>query len=273
MTLDETLQDIKKATTDMWHKGWTEANGGNITVRLDHGISKDIEVVTAGQWLKLPSPCPKLAGELLFATGAGQHLRNIEISPEGNGGIIELSDDGRAYRMIWGFKNDIKPTSELPTHLFTHEEIKTTAVGSPKVLIHCHAPNLIALSYLMELDSNILSKLLWLMQTECLVIFPKGVGFLPWMAPGTEEIGYQSAKLLKKRPLLLWQYHGILATGSTLDEAFGRIHVAEKTAEIFLKVKACAPSFKHISNQQLEILSRRFNSDIDRDILNTILPL
>lgn len=272
MTLDETLQSIKKTTTDMWHKGWTEANGGNITVRLDHGILKDI-AATAGPWLELPSPCPKLAGELFFVTGAGQHLRNIEISPEENGGLIELSDDGKAYRMVWGFKNDVKPTSELPAHLFTHEEIKTKAPDSPKVLIHCHAPNLIALSYVIDLDSNILSKLLWVMQTECLIFFPKGVGFLPWMAPGTEEIGYQSAQLLKQRPVLLWQYHGIFGTGSTLDEAFGRIHVAEKTAEIFLKVKSCTPSFNYISNQQLEILSRRFNCDIDREILDTTLPL
>lgn len=158
--------------------------------------------------------------------------------------------------MVWGFKNDVRPTSELPAHLFNHDAVETNTADSPKVLIHCHAPNLISLSYAMELNSNILSKLLWVMQAECLLIFPQGVGFLPWMAPGTEKIGSQSAILLKQRSVLLWQYHGIFAMGNTLDEAFGRIHVAEKTAEIFLKVKACTPSFSYISNQQLEIFSR-----------------
>lgn len=158
--------------------------------------------------------------------------------------------------MVWGFKNDVRPTSELPAHLFNHDAVETNTADSPKVLLHCHAPNLISLSYAMELNSNILSKLLWVMQAECLLIFPQGVGFLPWMAPGTEKIGSQSAILLKQRSVLLWQYHGIFAMGNTLDEAFGRIHVAEKTAEIFLKVKACTPSFNYISNQQLEIYSR-----------------
>ncbi|OXU14013.1 rhamnulose-1-phosphate aldolase [Sedimentisphaera salicampi] len=271
MILENFLTEIKKTTADLWHKGWTEANGGNITVRVDKAVLEEIDPA-AGQWVELPKKCHKIAGEIFYATGTGKHLRNVELSPSANGGFIEISPDGGAYRTLWGFQGGSKPTSELPSHLFTHNEVTTDQPGSPRVLIHCHTPNLIALSYAIKLDSNILSKLLWVMQTECLVVFPEGVSFLPWHVPGTNEIGEESAKLLKKRPVLLWEYHGLLVIGSSLDEAFGRIHVAEKTVDIFFKARLCSAKLNYLSDEQLEKLRSQFDCRIDPEIMKTKLP-
>ncbi len=60
--------------------------------------------------------------------------------------------------------------------------------------MHCHATNLIALTYVFENDTAVFTRQLWEGSTECLVVFPDGVGILPWMVPGTDEIGQATAQ-------------------------------------------------------------------------------
>jgi ribulose-5-phosphate 4-epimerase/fuculose-1-phosphate aldolase len=40
-----------------------------------------------------------------------------------------------------------------------------------------------------RIQSARFTRLLWEGSTECLVVFPDGVGILPWMVPGTDGIG------------------------------------------------------------------------------------
>lgn len=62
------------------------------------------------------------------------------------------------------------------------------------MIMHCHATNLIALTYVLENDTAVFTRQLWEGSTECLVVFPDGVGILPWMVPGTDEIGRATAQ-------------------------------------------------------------------------------
>lgn len=39
------------------------------------------------------------------------------------------------------------------------------------------------------------------MCTECIVVFPDGIGVLPWMFCGTNEIGKITAKEMKAGPM------------------------------------------------------------------------
>lgn len=88
-----------------------------------------------------------------------------------------------------GLTDEAVPTSELPAHFLSHcERIKATN-GKDRVIMHCHATNLIALTYVLENNSDFFTRKLWEGSTECLVVFPDGVGILPWMVPGTDEIG------------------------------------------------------------------------------------
>ncbi len=60
--------------------------------------------------------------------------------------------------------------------------------GKDRVIMHCHATNLIALTYVLENNGDLFTRKLWEGSTECLVVFPDGVGILPWMVPGTDEV-------------------------------------------------------------------------------------
>lgn len=47
------------------------------------------------------------------------------------------------------------------------------------------------------------ARTLWQMCTECLVVFPDGVGIIPWLVPGTNEIGVATAEKMKESRLVL----------------------------------------------------------------------
>jgi rhamnulose-1-phosphate aldolase len=125
--------------------------------------------------------------------------------------------------------------------------------------MHCHATNLIALSYVLDLSSAAFTRALWEMSTECLVVFPEGIGVLPWKVPGTPTIGEATAIAMKKHPLVLWPFHGIFGSGTSLDETFGLIDTAEKAAEVLVKVLSMGGKKQSITTQQLKDLAARFD--------------
>ena len=166
--------------------------------------------------------------------------------------------DGAGYHILWGLTNEAVPTSELPAHFLSHcERIKATN-GKDRVIMHCHATNLIALTYVLENDTAVFTRQLWEGSTECLVVFPDGVGILPWMVPGTDEIGQATAQEMQKHSLVLWPFHGVFGSGSTLDETFGLIDTAEKSAQVLVKVYSMGGMKQTISREELIALGKRF---------------
>lgn len=75
---------------------------------------------------------------------------------------------------------------------------------------------------------------LWRSNTEAIVVFPDGVGVLPCMICGTEEIGRATAEKMQNYRLVVWTNHGIYGTGKDIDETFGLIETVEKTAQVYM---------------------------------------
>lgn len=264
------ISEIVKTSRDMWSKGWAEANAGNISLRLRPEIAQDETTFRPrSDWVALDMKFPNLAKEHFLISGTGMYLRNIEISPVDNVGVIELDDSGCKYRLLWGYESGCDPTSELLAHLEAQAVRKRVTEGTDRAVIHTHSPNLTALTYALDLDTLRISKLLWEMHTECIIIFPEGVEFVPWMLPGSLELAEATAKGLEKRRVILWQFHGVLATGDNLDAAFGLIDTAEKAAGIYLKASAAGRISNKLSTEQLEALVSRFALKPDPSIMNT----
>ena len=74
------------------------------------------------------------------------------------------------------------------------------------------------------------------MATECPVVFPDGIGVVPWMVPGGREIAVATSKLMEKYDVAIWAHHGVFCSGETFDLTFGLMHTVEKSAEILVKV-------------------------------------
>jgi len=262
------LNEIIKTSRDIWSKGWAEANAGNISVRLvREAVEIEILRKRLREWLPLPTRIPDLAKEYFLVTGTGRYLRNIELYPEKNVGIIELDDAGSAYRIVWGFQPTGGPTSEFPAHLRVHATRKRVSNGIDRAVIHTHAPDLIALTHTMKLDTRRLTRLLWEVLPECIVAFPEGVEFVPWALPGTSELAEATANALVESRMAVWQFHGVIAVGRNLDAAFGLIDTAEKAAMLHLKAEAGGGMKQKLSVEQLKELARHFHVIPNSDIL------
>lgn len=158
--------------------------------------------------------------------------------------------------MLWGLKSGANPTSELPTHFMSHIE-RLKLDPNHRVVMHNHATHVLAMTFIHELDEAKFTKTLWQMCTECVVVFPDGIGIIPWMIPGSNEIGRETAEKMKEYHAVIWPQHGIFGTGTTIDEAFGLIETIEKAAQVFMLV-AGHEIRQRITDEQLTTLAQAF---------------
>src|SRR5699024_8266679 len=139
-------------------------------------------------------------------------------------------------RIVWGLEKGGRPTSELPSHLMNHEVKKQVTGGKHRVILHSHTPNVIALTFVLPLEDEVFTRELWEMATECPVVFPDGVGVVPWMVPGGRDIAVATSELMKKYDVAIWAHHGVFCSGEDFDLTFGLMDTVEKSAEILVKV-------------------------------------
>ena len=240
-----------------WTLGWNEANGGNFSWRLP-----DDAVACLSPEPSAPVPLeqshPNLDGEHILITGSGQCFRHACERPDEVFGVIKIVDGGGFYQPVWGFSGGGRPTSEMPMHLVGHAIRKAESGGRERVILHCHPPEFIALSFVMPLQSRSFSLALWQKMPECIVIFPDGVRIVPAMLPGTNEIAEASAAGLKESRIISWTHHGIFASEENPDRAFALVETIEKASTIQRKVMSVGCPERGIDISMLEDLSRKF---------------
>lgn len=169
-------------------------------------------------------------------TGSGKYFQNVRDNPEDSLCIVTVDESGKRYKIVWGLVNGGRPTSEISTHLLTHS-IKSKATGGKyRAVYHSHPKYTNMLTYVLPLRSEVFTRELWEMMTECSIVFPNGVGVMEWMVPCCAEIGIATGKLMEKYDAVIWAHHGLVCSGETLDMAFGIMHTIEKAAEMLVGV-------------------------------------
>ena len=249
--------EMVRTTTNMYAHGWDERNGGNISLLLsEEEVAPYVNVNNVLRELPIGFCEPSLAGKYFLVTGTGKYFKNVQYDPACNLGLIRLSTDGATAQLLWGFTDGGTFTSELPAHLMSHAA-RLAVDSANRVVMHCHPSNILAMTFVHSLDEREFSRSLWQMCTECMMVFPDGVGVLPWMVCGTTEIGQATAAKMRDARIVIWAQHGIYGVGSSLDEAFGLIETVEKGAEIYLKI-AHLPRLNTITDEQLHQIEVRF---------------
>lgn len=265
----EFVKNFVRTANDGWEQGWHERNGGNLSYRIRleevEAVKEDFE---PKEWQPIGTTVPKLAKEYFIVTGSGKYFRNVIIKPEDSICIIELDEKGENYRIVWGLVNGGRPTSELPTHLMNHEVKMIATGGKHRVIYHAHPTNIIALTFVLPLEDKVFTRELWEMSTECPVIFPEGVGVVPWMVPGGRDIAVATSELMKKYNLAIWAHHGMFASGEDFDLTFGLMHTAEKSAEILVKMLSMQPNKRQtITPDNFRDLAKDFNVTLPEEFL------
>ena len=251
------MVEMIRTATNMYGHGWDERNGGNISLLLDEAELKEYLDMRPVRVLETGFAAPELAGKCFLVTGTGKYFKNVQYAPDVNLGIVRLTDGGTKAELLWGFSDGGKFTSEFPAHMMSHIA-RLKADPANRVVMHCHPANLLAMTYVHDLDEKAFTRTLWQMCTECIVVFPDGVNVLPWMLCGTHEIGEATAEKMCTARLVMWSLHGIYGAGKDLDETFGLIETAEKAAEIYLKI-AHLPLKQTITDEQMHLLEQRFS--------------
>ncbi|MGN5974901.1 rhamnulose-1-phosphate aldolase [Enterococcus faecalis] len=252
------VEEMVKTTKNLYRLGWDERNGGNISYLLkEEEILPFLNPTQVLRKIPMKFDATKLAGKYFIVTGSGKYFKNVCDAPSENLGILRVSENGQELELLWGLEDEAVPTSELPSHFMSH--IARLAVDPEnRIVMHNHASHLLAMSFTHELDEKVFTRTLWQMCTECLVVFPDGVGIIPWLVPGTNEIGVATAEKMKESRLVLWPQHGIYGAGRDMDEVFGLIETAEKAAEVYTYVCAQGGVRQTISDADLWRLAEAF---------------
>ena len=236
--------EMGEVTANMYRQGWDERNGGNISYLLTEDevkqYFKKIEVIR-----KIPigfEVDPILKGKYFLVTGTGKYFKNIKQDPETNLGLVLISDCGKCAKLIWGFKDGGKFTSEFPAHLMSHAA-RLKINPNNRIIMHTHPTYTMCMGACVPVDEKVFTKKLWKSNTEAVVVFPEGIGVLPCMVCGTQEIGEATAKKMEDFRIVSWTNHGIYGCGENIDEAFGLIETVEKTAMVYMK------SLGHVVNE------------------------
>ena len=261
------VQEMCDTTANMYRFGWDERNGGNISYLLDtETVAEYLDLNQVVRTIPTGFEAKALIGKIFIVTGTGKYFKNIRVDPENSLGIIRVAKDGTTAELLWGYSDGGTFTSELPEHLMSHMA-RLAVDPQNRVVLHSHPTNTLAMNYIHELDEKKVTHTLWEMCTECIVVFPDGVGVLPWMLCGTNEIGQATAEKMREFRLVIWGMHGIYGAGRTMDEAFGLIETVEKAAQIYM-LTAHLPRVNTIQDAQMQQLAEFFHVDYRKDFLN-----
>ncbi|MBQ7010726.1 MAG: rhamnulose-1-phosphate aldolase [Clostridia bacterium] len=261
------VEEMKKVTANMYRLGWDERNGGNISYMLDaNEVAEYLDFDKVIRTIDTGFNADKLIGKIFIVTGSGKYFKNVQEDPEANLGIIRIAEDGITAELLWGYREGGRPTSELPAHLMSHMA-RLSVDPENRVVMHTHPTHTLAMNYVHELDEKKFTHTLWEMCTECIVVFPDGVGVLPWMLCGTNEIGEATAKKMEEFRFVIWGMHGIYGAGKDMDETFGLIETVEKAAQIYM-LTAHLPRINTIKDSEMVELAEYFGVNYRKDFLN-----
>lgn len=261
------LNEMIKTTTNMYRLGWDERNGGNISYLLsDYDLSQYLDTDKVERVISLGFDASPLKGQSFLVTGTGKYFKNVQDDPETNLGIVRIGEDGTSAELLWGFKDGGKFTSEFPAHLMSHMA-RLKVDRDNRIIMHSHPTYTLAMNYVHPLSEKEFTHTLWQMCTECIVVFPDGVGVLPWMLCGTNSIGEATAKKMEEFRLVVWGMHGIYGAGKTMDETFGLIETVEKAAEVYM-LTAHLPRINTIKDSEMRELAEYFGVNYRKDFLD-----
>lgn len=255
-------------------QGWHERNGGNLTYRMKPEEVEECRRYfkeVPGEWVEMGVQADNLRGEYFISTGSGKFLQNVNFRPQNNICIVQINEAGDSYRIVWGLEKGGKPTSEFPTHFMNHSVRKRVTNGENRVIYHAHTPYVIAMTYVLPLEAEPFTRMLWKSATECCVVFPGGVGVVPWMVPGGSDIAKATCVQMEQYEAAVWAFHGLFVSGPDFDTAFGLMHTIEKAAQIASIALAANHGGKPrqvITDDNLRQIGKEFGVELNEKILN-----
>ncbi|PLV59812.1 rhamnulose-1-phosphate aldolase [Thermotoga sp. KOL6] len=221
--MKETIRAIQKVAYWLAIKGLSEANAGNISVRIDE-VPNGLEVKSVEEY-GFDYNGPEM---FILVTATGSRMR--EIYEDDSKICLVHVLPGKTYEILHG---EGKPTSEFPTHLMIHARFKE-AGSKKKAIVHTHPLNLLTLMNLSDFH-ELIPKMMKI-HPEVLIFFQNGISVVEFERPGSVELGLKTVEKSEGKDAVLWDKHGVVAFGRDVAEAYDKIEILEKAADILLKI-------------------------------------
>lgn len=141
-----------------------------------------------------------------------------------------------------------KPTKEMPLHQAFYET--RTQTGA---VVHLHSTHSVALSLLtVEDEESFLPPL-----TPYAIMKLGKVTLLPFMLPGSDQIGQAIRGLAGKRSAVMLAHHGPVVAGKDLEAACFAMEELEETSRLVLLLHG--KQISQLSQEQVQLVVRQFN--------------
>lgn len=217
-----------------WKKGWVEGAAGNLSIWLPENPM--VHSPSFSKTYPLPKRYPLLDQRYFLISASGQKFRDFARYPQTTLGILQILDQGQSYGICWGFEQT-RPTSELISHLAIHE-LRQQQKQPVSAVFHVHATHLILVaSYENCRTSEQLTSILCTQHTEVDIYLKKGVGYVGFSVPGSSDLMHRSLESFSKFDIAIWEGHGAVSVGKSIQQAYDVMEVADKQAELFLKAE------------------------------------
>jgi rhamnulose-1-phosphate aldolase len=262
-TLDQIASEMGVVGQRLVEIGATEGGAGNLSVYYTSSLKFE-HLFPQEESVTLPLRVPALAERWVLATGSGCRLRDIKEDPPGNLGLLRINPDGDTASLYSSHRrNFTRLTSELNSHLAVHQDYAARTGGEFQSLVHAQPVHLTFLSHLPRYqEQDYLNRALLRWQPETIVNFPEGIGFIPFLVPGSTELMQANVAMLRNHRLVIWSKHGVMArfAGSILH-AVDWVEYVEAAAHYEYLNLTLGESESGLTGPEIQQICRAFGVD------------
>jgi len=246
--------------------GACEGAAGNISVCMHWAVEPRAMFPITSE-IVLPQSVPELAGAAILVTGSGQRLREVMDAPTAHVGCVVVGADGSRGTLYTAHDRSFQlVTSEFNSHLAVHYDRMISSGTNFHTLIHAQPLHLTYLSHIPRYqDEKYLNTHLLRWQPETIINMPEGIGFIPFLIPGSTELSLSNVGALRDHRIVVWAKHGVLArSDGSLKRATDLIEYTDTAAKYeYLNIQA-GESGEGLSPDEVRSICRSLN--IGQDI-------
>jgi rhamnulose-1-phosphate aldolase len=231
-SLDDLIGYIGEAGQRLAEIEASEGAAGNISVYVGWDVDPTTRFPISEE-ITLPTTAAELEGKSFIVTGSGRRLREIHANPEANLGFVRVEAGGRRGTLFTSSERlFLNVTSEFNSHLAVHRDQITHSHTNFHALIHAQPLHLVYLSHISRYqDTGYFSRHVLRWQPECIVNLADGIGFIPFMLPGSPELMLATVRTMRDHKIVVWAKHGIMArSDSSVKKAVDVSEYAETGA-------------------------------------------
>lgn len=259
--LDELLRVMGEAGKRLADIKACEGAAGNISVCLRWMVDLRSGFAVKDE-IELPLVVPELAGAMILVSGSGRRLRELLDEPYANIGCIVVAEGGRTGRLFTSDERRFeRVTSELNSHLAVHDDRMMATDTDFQAIIHAQPIYLTYLSHIPRYqDQQYLNTHLLRWQPETILNLPEGIGFIPFLVPGSAELMAATVAAMRDHQVVLWAKHGVLARSDvSVKRALDLIEYAETAAEYEYRNLVLGEPSEGLSESEIQAICESHN--------------